>query len=114
MVLLAVLGDGGLGELAIIGSLILISGLTRLATLLQGAGSLCEVCFMVFFYFANFMSIVDFHPLWLCSDLRRRIISGLLKLCRVFHPRWRCMDLLCYWHFRGTLEEFGHFGVGVL
>ena len=68
---------------------------------------------MVLFYFADFMLIVDFHPRWLCRDLSRRILSGLLNLCRGLHPRWRCRDLLCYWHFRGTLTEFGHFGVGV-
>ena len=34
VVLVAVLDDGGLGELTIIGALILISGLTRLAKLL--------------------------------------------------------------------------------
>ena len=54
VVLVAVLDDGGLGELTIVGALILMSGLTRLATLLQDAGSSCEVCLMVFFYFANF------------------------------------------------------------
>ena len=34
VVLLAVLDDGSLGELTIVGALILMSGLTRLATLL--------------------------------------------------------------------------------
>ena len=68
---------------------------------------------MVFFYFANFMLIVDFHPQRLCRDLRRRIISGLTSLCQGIHHWWRCRDLWCYWNFRGTLKEFGHFGVGI-
>ena len=54
VVLVAVLEDGDLGKLTIVGALILISGLTRLATLLQDAGSSCEVCLMIFFYFSNF------------------------------------------------------------
>ena len=62
VVLVAVLEDGGLGELMIVGALILMSGLTRLATLLQDASSSCEVCLMVFLYFANVLFIVDFHP----------------------------------------------------
>ena len=64
MVLVAVLEDGGLGELTIVGALILMSGLMRLATLFQDAGLSCEVCLMVLFYFANFLLIVDFHPRW--------------------------------------------------
>ena len=60
--LAAVLEDGGLGDLTIVGALILMSGLSRLATLLQDDGSSCEVCLMVFFYFAIFLLIVDFHP----------------------------------------------------
>ena len=112
MVLVAVLEDGGLGEFMIVGALILMSGLTRLATLLQDAGSSCEVCLMVFFYFASFFLIADFHPRWY-GRLGRRIISGLLNLCWGLRPWWRCRDLWCYWHFRGTLKEFGHFCVGV-
>ena len=52
VVLVAVLEDGGLGELTIVGALILMGGLTCLATLLQDAGSSCEVCLMVLFYFS--------------------------------------------------------------
>ena len=54
VVLVAVLEDGGLGELTIVGALILMSGLTRLATLLWDDGSSCEVCFRLVFYFTNF------------------------------------------------------------
>ena len=68
---------------------------------------------MVFFYFEIFMLIVDLHPWWLFRDLRRRVILGLLDLCRSIHPWLRCRYLWCYWHFRGMLKEFGHFGVGV-
>ena len=113
MVLVAVLEDGGLGELTIVGALILMSGFTRLATLFQDAGSSCEVCLMVFFYFSNLMLIVDFHPWWYGRDLRRRIISGLINLCWGIHPWWRCRELWCYWYFRDTLKEFGHFCVGI-
>ena len=70
VVLVAVLEDGSLGELTIVGALILMSGLTRLATLLQDSGSSCEVCLMIFFYFAIFLLIVDFHPRWSGRDLR--------------------------------------------
>ena len=70
VVLEAALDDGGLVKLTIFGALILMSGLTRLTTLLQDAGLSCEVCLMILFYFANFMLIVDFHPWWLCRDLR--------------------------------------------
>ena len=59
VVLVAVLEDDGLGKLTIVGALILMSGLTRLTTLLQDSGSSCEVCLMVFFYSANFLLIVD-------------------------------------------------------
>ena len=106
VVLVSVLDDGGLGELTIVGALILMSGLTRLATL-------CEVCFMVLFYIANFMLIVDFHPRWLCRDFSRRILLLLPNLCQGIHPWWRCTDLWCYCNFRGMLKEFGHFGVDV-
>ena len=68
---------------------------------------------MVFFHFASFVFIVDFHPRWSGRDLRRKILYGLLNWCQVIHPWWRCRDLRCYWHFRGTLKEFGHFCVGV-
>ena len=54
VVLVAVLEDGGLGELTIVGALILMSGLTRLATLLQDSGSSCEVCLMILLYISNF------------------------------------------------------------
>ena len=47
VVLVAVLEDGGLGELTIVRSLSLMSGLTCLATLLQDDGSSCEVCLMI-------------------------------------------------------------------
>ena len=113
MVLVAVLEDGGLDELKIFGMLILMSGLTHLATLLQDAGSSYELCLMVFFYFANFLLIVYFHPRWSGRDLRRRILSGLLNLYCVLQPRCRCKELWCYWYFRGTLKEFCHFCVGV-
>ena len=68
--LVAVLEDGGLGELTIVGAPILMSGLTCLATLLQDASSFCEVCLMIFFYFAIFLLIVDFHPRWPGRGLR--------------------------------------------
>ena len=90
VVLIAVLDEGGLGDLTIFRALILMSGLTRLATLLQDAGSSCEVCLMVFFYFAIFLFIIDFHPQRSGRDLRRRILSGFLNLCWGLHPRWRC------------------------
>ena len=96
VVLIAVLEDGSLGELTIVGALILMSGLTHLATLSQDAGLSCEVCLMVFFYFENFVLIVDLHTWWSGRDLRRRILSGLLNLCWGLHPRSRCRDLLCY------------------
>ena len=96
VVLVAVLEDGGLVELKIFGALILMGCLTRLATLLYDAGSSCEVCLMVFFYFANFMLIVDFYPRWYGRYLRRRILSGFLNLCWGLHPWWRCRDLWCY------------------
>ena len=54
--LVAVLEDGGLGELTIVGALILMSGLTCLVKLLQDAGLSCEVCLMIFFYFATFLN----------------------------------------------------------
>ena len=86
MVLLAVLEDGGFGKLTIVGALILMSFLTCLATLFQDDGSSCEVCLMVFIYFANFLLIVDFHPRGSVRDLRRRILSGWLNLCWGIHP----------------------------
>ena len=55
VVLVAVLEDGGLGELAIVGALILMSGLTRLVTLLQDVGSSCKVCLMIFFILQFFV-----------------------------------------------------------
>ena len=113
MLLVAVLDDGDLGELTIFGALILMSSLARLVTVLYNDGLSGAVCFMVLFYFANFMLIVDLHPRWLCRDWRRRILLGLLNLCWGFHPRWRCRYLRSYWHCRGMLKEFGHFGVGV-
>ena len=70
VVLLAVLEDGGFGELTIVGALILMSFLTCLATLFQDDGSSCEVCLMIFFYFANFLLIVDFYPRWSGKGLR--------------------------------------------
>ena len=54
MVLIAVLQGGGLGELTIVGALILMSGLTCLVALLQDSGSSCEVCLMILLYFSNF------------------------------------------------------------
>ena len=93
VVLVAVLEDGCLVYLTIVGALILMSGLTHLGTLLQDAGSSFEVCLMVFFYFANSLLIVDFHPRWSGRDLRRRIFSGLLNLCWGIHLWWRCRDL---------------------
>ena len=96
VVLVEVLEDIGLGELTIVRALILMIGLTRLATLLQDAGLSCEVCLMVFLYFANFLFIVDFHPRWSGRDLRRRILSGLLNLCWGLYTWWRCRVLWCY------------------
>ena len=87
VVLVAVLEEGGLGELTIFGALILMGGLTRLATLLQDSGSSCEVCLVIFFYFAICLFIVDFRPRWSGKDLRRRIFSGFLNLCWGLHPR---------------------------
>ena len=113
VVLVAVLEDGGLVELMVVGALILMSGLTRLVTLLQDAGSSCEVCLVVFFYFVSFLLIIDFHPRWSGRDLSRGILSGLINLFWSLHPRWRCRDLWCYLYFRGTLKEFCHFCVGV-
>ena len=69
VVMIVVLEDGGLGELTIVGALILMSGLTRLVTFLQDAGSSCEVCLMILSYFVNFLLIVDFHPMWSGRDL---------------------------------------------
>ena len=112
MVLVAVLNDGGLGELTIIGAL--MSSFVRLMLVLYNAGSSGEVCFLVLFYFADFMLVVDLHPWWLCRDWRKRILLGLLNLCWGFHPRWRWRDLRSYCHCRGMLKEFGHFGLGVL
>ena len=103
--LVAIFEDGSLGESTIVGALILMSGLTRLATLFQDACSSCEVCRMVFFYFANLLLIVDFHPRWSGRDLRRRILSGFLNLFWGLHPQWRCRDFWCYWYFRGQAEE---------
>ena len=100
MVLVAVLNDGGLGELTIIGAL--MSSFVRLMLVLYNAGSSGEVCFLVLFYFADFMLIVDLHYWWLCKDWRRRIIFGLLNWCWGFHPWWRCRDLL-----RGTWYYLG-------
>ena len=99
-----VLDDVSLGELTIVRALMLMSGLARLVTVLLNAGSLGEVCCLVFFYFANLILIVYLHLRWLCRDWRRRIILGLLNLYRGFHPRWRCRDLWSCWHCRGMLK----------
>ena len=90
--------------MTIVGALILMIGLTRLAMLLQDDGSSCEVFLMVFFYFEIVLLIVDVHPRWSGRYLRRRILPELLNFMLGYPPSLEVQRLVMLLVFQGHAE----------